>query len=350
MFTKNRQKVNIPKGKGSAAAKIVIVVVLLLVLISGSYYSIQEEEQAVVCTFGSPKAVATPGLHFKIPFIQTVTKVNTTIQGFPIGYQMDETGEKAGNDEEDAMMITSDYNFIYVDFYVEYRVTDPVKALYASENPALILKNIAQNCIRTTIGSYSVDSVLTTGKNEIQSNIKQMILDKLETYDIGIQLVNITIQDATPPTAEVENAFKEVETAKQGKETALNNANKYRNEQIPNAEAESDKILQDAEAKKQERINEANGQAARFNSMYQEYAKYPEVTKKRMFYEAIEDVLPDVKVVIEGEGGNMTTMLPLDSFVSDSSASLQETDGETAAGTRTTADETRTTADEENAD
>ena len=215
------------------------------------------------------------------------------------------------------MMITSDYNFIYVDFYAEYRVTDPVKALYASRNPEEILKNIAQNCIRTTIGSYSVDSVLTTGKNEIQSNIKQMILDKLEDYDIGIQLVNITIQDATPPTAEVENAFKEVETAKQGKETALNNANKYRNEQIPNAEAEADKILQDAEAARQERINEANGQAARFNSMYQEYAKYPEVTKKRMFYEAMENILPDVKVVIQSKDGNMNTILPLDSFVSE---------------------------------
>ena len=304
MFGKNRQNnLNIPMKKGVGVVKILVVVILLAVLVSGSYYSIQEEEQAVVCTFGSPKAVTTPGLHFKIPFIQTVTKVNTTIQGFSIGYQTD-----AGEDEEDALMITSDYNFIYVDFYAEYRVTDPVKALYASENPALILKNIAQNCIRTTIGSYGVDSVLTTGKNEIQSNIKQMILDKLDSYDIGIQLVNITIQDATPPTAEVENAFKEVETAKQGKETALNNANKYRNEQIPNAEAESDKILQDAEAQKQERINEANGQAARFDAMYQEYVKYPEVTKKRMFYEAIEDVLPDVKVVIEGEGGQNVKM------------------------------------------
>lgn len=320
MFGKNRQNnLNIPVKKGIGVVKILVVVILLAVLVSGSYYSIQEEEQAVVCTFGSPKAVTTPGLHFKIPFIQTVTKVNTTIQGFSIGYQTE-----AGEDEEDALMITSDYNFIYVDFYAEYRVTDPVKALYASENPALILKNIAQNCIRTTIGSYGVDSVLTTGKNEIQSNIKQMILDKLDSYDIGIQLVNITIQDATPPTTEVENAFKEVETAKQGKETALNNANKYRNEQIPNAEAESDKILQDAEAQKQERINEANGQAARFDSMYQEYVKYPEVTKKRMFYEAIEDVLPDVKVVIEGEGGNTTTMLPLDSFVSEQSASITE--------------------------
>ncbi len=298
------------RGKGKSAVGIIIAIAVLVILVSGSYYSIQEEEQAVVCTFGSPKAVTTPGLHFKIPFIQTVNKVNTTIQVFSIGYHDD-------GEEDDAMMITSDYNFIYVDFYAEYRVTDPVKALYASRNPEEILKNIAQNCIRTTIGSYSVDSVLTTGKNEIQSNIKQMILDKLEDYDIGIQLVNITIQDATPPTAEVENAFKEVETAKQGKETALNNANKYRNEQIPNAEAEADKILQDAEATKQERINEANGQAARFNSMFQEYAKYPEVTKKRMFYEAMENILPDVKVVIQSKDGNMNTILPLDSFVSE---------------------------------
>lgn len=327
MFGKKREKnIGIPKGKGWAAAKIVLALVILAVLAGNSYYSIQEEEQAVVCTFGSPKAVTTPGLHFKIPFIQTVTKVNTTIQGFNIGYRDGTDDDLTGDEIEDALMITSDYNFIYVDFYAEYRVTDPVKSLYASENPALVLKNIAQNCIRTTIGSYSVDSVLTTGKNEIQSNIKQMILDKLEAYDIGIQLVNITIQDATPPTAEVENAFKEVETAKQGKETALNNANKYRNEQIPNAEAESDKILQDAEAKKQERINEANGQAARFNSMYQEYAKYPEVTKKRMFYEAIEDVLPDVKVVIEGEGGKTTTMLPLDSFVTQEASDISGTD------------------------
>lgn len=305
------RKIN--SGKGKTIAKFAVVVVVLLVLVSESYYSIQEEEQAVVCTFGSPKAVTTPGLHFKIPFIQTVTKVNTTIQGFSIGYHS--TGEEA-----DALMITSDYNFIFVDFYAEYRVTDPVKALYASQDPEMILKNIAQNCIRTTIGSYSVDSVLTTGKNEIQSNIKQMILDKLENYDIGIQLVNITIQDATPPTAEVENAFKEVETAKQGKETALNNANKYRNEQIPGAEAEADKILQDAEAAKQERINEANGQVARFNSMYQEYVKFPEVTKKRMFYEAMEDVLPEIKVIIQGKNGSTETILPLDSFVSEGSA------------------------------
>lgn len=323
------QKIPKPEMPGKSVNKNKILrsiwlffVVLALVAIGGScYYTIQEEEQAVVCTFGAPKAVTTPGLHFKVPFIQTVTKVNTTIQGFPIGYTIDSTGGNDGYADDVAMMITSDYNFIHVDFYAEYRVTDPVKALYNSEDPVEILNNIAQNCIRTTIGSYGVDSVLTTGKNEIQANIRQMILDKLESYDIGIQLVNITIQDAEPPTEEVSNAFKEVETAKQGKETAVNNANKYRNEQIPNATAQSDKILQDAEASKQERINEANGQVARFNSMYEEYIKYPEVTKKRMFYEAMEDVLPYVKVIIESADGKTQTILPLDSFVTEDSSS-----------------------------
>ena len=294
----------------SKVKKIVIAVVVLFVagiIVSGSFYTIREEEQAVVCTFGSPQAVTTPGLHFKIPFIQTVDKVSTTINGFSIGYNSTGAGEEA-------MMITSDYNFLHVDFYAEYRVTDPVKALYASEDPVEILRNIAQNCIRTTIGSYTVDSVLTTGKNEIQANIKQMIIDKLEVYDIGIQLVNITIQDAEPPTDAVSMAFKEVETAKQGKETSVNNANKYRNEKIPAAEAEADRIIQEAEAAKQERINEANGQVARFNALYEEYINYPEVTRRRMFYETMEDVLPGLKVVIQSSDGTTQTMLPLDSF------------------------------------
>ena len=304
-----KSEVKIPSKVGNII-KIVVICLVLVILASGSFYSIREEEQAVVCTFGSPQAVTTPGLHFKIPFIQTVEKVSTTINGFSIGYN------STGNGEE-AMMITSDYNFLHVDFYAEYRVTDPVKALYASEDPVEILKNIAQNCIRTTIGSYTVDSVLTTGKNEIQSNIKQMIIDKLETYDIGIQLVNITIQDAEPPTEEVSMAFKEVETAKQGKETSVNNANKYRNEEIPAAEAEADRIIQEAEAAKQDRINEATGQVARFNSLYEEYINFPEVTRRRMFYETMEAVLPGLKVIIETSDGQLTTMLPLDSFFGD---------------------------------
>ncbi len=318
-FKKQKRERKKKDGSAGKVFKIIGFVVLALVVVwlfFSSFYTIQEEEQAVVCTFGMPKTVAEPGLHFKIPVVQTVRKVNTTIQGFAIGYSdyydANYNGEAGA---EEGMMITSDYNFIKIDFYAEYRITNPVKALYASENPQLILTNIAQNCIRTTIGSYGVDAVLTTGKNEIQSNIKDMILKKLEELDIGIQLVNITIQDAEPPTDEVITAFKSVETAKQGKETALNNANKYRNEQIPGAEAQADKILQDAEAEKQARINEAEGQVARFNSMYNEYVKYPTITKQRMFYETMEEVLPDMKIVIQGTDGNsVQEILPLDSF------------------------------------
>ena len=270
-------------------------------------YQIQEQEQAVLTTFGVPKAVTETGLHFKVPFVQQVQKVNTTIQGFPIGYSM-------GNNEvveNEGIMITSDYNFIDVDFFVEYRISEPVKYLYTSEQPEEILKNIAQSCIRTVIASYNVDEVLTTGKGEIQSRIKEMILNQMEEQDLGIQLVNITIQDSEPPTA-----FKEVETAKQGKETALNNANKYRNEKLPEAQAQADQIIQDAQAQKQVRINEAEAEVARFNAMYEEYVKNPETTKMRMFYETMEDVLPGMKIVIDN-GSGVEKILPLDSFSGD---------------------------------
>lgn len=201
----------------------ILLLLLLLLLSVNSIYTIREQEQAVLTTFGIATPVTDSGLHFKIPFIQQVHKVNTTIQGFSIGY---DNGNNSN--EAESLMITSDYNFVNVDFFVEYKISDPVKALYASEKPVVILKNIAQSCIRTVIGSYDVDSVLTTGKNEIQSVIKERIIAQLNLHDIGIQLVNITIQDSEPPTAEVMEAFKAVETAKQGKETSINNANKDR--------------------------------------------------------------------------------------------------------------------------
>ena len=146
----------------------------------------------------------------------------------------------------------------------------------------------------------------------------------VKEQDLGIQLVNITIQDSEPPTQEVMKAFKAVETAKQGKETALNNANKYRNEKLPEAEAEADQIIQDAEAQKQVRINEAEAEVARFNAMYEEYVKNPEITKKRMFYEAMEDVLPGMKIVIDN-GDGVQKVLPLDSFTGNSSENPTET-------------------------
>ena len=318
---KSKREDEIERIKDSSAGDIIKPVLVVLgfivaaILVFESAYTIREQEQAVLTTFGQAKAVTTPGLHFKIPFVQKVTKVDTTIQGFAIGYDV-ETNDSI---EDESVMITNDYNFINVDFFVEYKVSDPVKAIYKSENPQKILKNLAQSCIRTVIGSYDVDSVLTTGKNEIQAKIKDMVMQKLEKDDIGIQLVNITIQDSEPPTTEIMEAFKQVETAKQGKETALNNANKYRNEKIPTAEAEADKIIKDAEAYKAQRINEATGQVARFNAMYEEYIKNPTVTKQRMYYEAMENVLPDLEIIIDSSS-DVEKILPLKPYDSQSTA------------------------------
>jgi len=291
--------------------KAVVITAVLVILGLNSFYTINEQEAAVVTTFGIASATTDSGLHFKIPFIQKVQKVDTTIKGFPIGYD----AQTNASIEDESLMITSDYNFVNVDFYIEYRVTDPVKALYASENYEAILKTIAQSSIRAEIGSYPVDSVITTGKSEIQANIREKIIRHLETHDIGITLINLTIQDAEPPTAEVLEAFMNVESAKQGADTAKNNANKYMNEQIPAAQAEVNKIKQEAEATKEARINEARGQAARFNKLFEEYKKYPLITKQRMFYEAMEEVLPDLKVIIDGsETGDIQKLLPLESL------------------------------------
>jgi len=287
-----------------------VVVILLVIAGLNSFYTIKEQEQAVVTTFGKPHAVSEPGLHLKIPFVQKVTKVNTTINGFAVGYD-EATGMSI---EDESLMITSDYNFVNVDFYVEYKVSDPINALYASDEPVVILKNIVLSCIRSTIGMYDVDSVITTGKNEIQAMIKDRIMERLEENNIGIQLINISIQDAEPPTDEVLEAFKEVETAKQGKETAINNAQKYRNEELPAAEAKVDQILKEAEAAKQARINEANGQVARFEATYAEYIKYPMVTKQRMFYETMEELLPHMTLIIDNTDGSVEKILPLESF------------------------------------
>ena len=329
--TQNRRSENEWKDSVRRITTIVAILLVLAVLLLESVYSIGEQEQGVVTTFGSAGNVVTSGLHFKVPFVQRVTKVNTTILGFPIGYRPDsEDSASQEQIDDESLMITSDFNFVNVDFYVEYKVSDPIKYLYHSQQPKEILKNIAQSCIRNIISNYAVDDVITTGKSKIQAEIKDMIIEKLEEQDIGLMLVNISMQDAEPPTEAVIEAFKAVETAKQGKETAINNANKYRNQKIPEASAKADQILQAAEASKQERVNEGVAQASRFNEMYAEYEKNPLLTKQRMFYEAMEDVLPGVKLIIDDGSGNLNKTLYLDELqlediTNSNSAVTQET-------------------------
>ena len=154
--------------------------------------------------------------------------------------------------------------------------------------------------------------MLTTGKNEIQSTIKELLTKRLEEENIGITITNAVIQDAEVPTMEVAQAFKNVEDAKQGMDTAINDANADKNTRIPAANAKADQIVKNAQAEKEALIAEAEGQVARFNSLYDEYIKFPLVTKERMFYETLEEVLTHMDVYITD--GKTTSLLPLENF------------------------------------
>ena len=191
-----------------------------------------------------------------------------------------------------------------------------MKYLYNSEEPELILKNLVQSQIRNVIGSTSVDAVLTDGKAEIQQQVKELITTQLARYDIGLSLSDIKIQDSEPPTESVIEAFKNVETAKQSAETVINQAKAYQNSELPKAKATADQLIQNAEYLKQKRINEATQQIAMFEAMYTQYAQNPQITKVRMYYEALSEALPGVKLYINTAGAGQTEMLlPLESFV-----------------------------------
>ena len=292
---------------------LLVIIAVILAVMTGidGFYTVGEQEQAVITMFGNIVRTDTAGLYFKLPFIQKVHIVDMTTHGTGIGYKTDKTFRNTAIEDE-SVMITSDFNFVNIDFYLEYKVSDPVAYLYNSDNPESILRNMLLSCIRSTVSDYPVDEVITTGKNQIQAEVRDKLMTMLEVNNIGLQCVNLTVQDAEPPTDKIIQAFKEVETARQARETVINAAKKYQSEQIPAAEAKADQIIQNAEAVRSARIAEANGQAVRFNNMYEEYKAYPLITKQRLFYETIEEILPNAKVIITD--GNTTQLMPVDKF------------------------------------
>ena len=304
--------------KFGAGAMIIILVVLAAVTALTCFYTVDDKQQAVVTTFGKVTDITEAGVHFKLPFgIQQVKKVDVNVyQKIELGYRSNSYSEEYEVVEDESSMITGDYNIVNVDFFVEYKISDPVQYLYSSNDPQLILRNLIQSQVRNVVGSSTVDSVLTDGKENIQMQVKDLVTQILEEYDIGLTLVDVKIQDSEPPTLEVIEAFKAVETAKQQAETVVNDAKAYQNAQLPQAQAQADKLIQNAEYLKQKRINEAIEQVAKFTAMYEEYQRNPEITKSRMYYEAIQEILPDVKLFINasGEDSDVQMLLPLEQF------------------------------------
>lgn len=311
------------KNNPTPPKKIVTIVLaaalgfMLLVGVLTSFYTVDDKQQAVVTTFGKVTDITEPGLHFKLPFgIQEVQKVDVNVyQKIELGYTTTGNG-KYDVDNSESTMITGDYNIVNVDFFLEYKISDPVQYLYSSNRPETILSNLVQSQIRNVVGSTSVDAVLTDGKENVQMQVKELVTEILEDYKIGLQLIDVRIQDSEPPTQEVIEAFKAVETAKQQAETVVNDAKAYQNAKLPDAKAQADQLLQNAAYLKQKRINEAVEQVAMFQAMYAEYAQNPSITRSRMYYEAIAQILPGVKLYINtGDGNNVDMLLPLESLI-----------------------------------
>ena len=314
-----KPKMNKPDFKKLGRNLIVTCLAVVILVLAGTcFYTVDDKQQAVVTTFGRVTDITDAGVHFKLPFgIQQIQKVDVNVyQKIELGYDENQYGYTTNTNE--SAMITGDYNIVNVDFFVEYKISDPVQYLYSSNDPVEILRNLIQSQVRNVVGSSTVDAVLTDGKENIQMQVKDLVVKILEEYDIGLSLVDVKIQDAEPPTVEVVEAFKAVETAKQKAETVINDAKAYQNAQLPKAEAEADKLIQNDEFLRQKRINEAIQQVAMCEAMYAEYAQNPGITRSRMYYEAISEVLPGVKLYINsgtGETSDVQMLLPLESLV-----------------------------------
>ena len=313
---KPKKQPDLKKIKRTALLTVLFAIVIVFGLTC--YYTVDDKQQAVVTTFGKVTDITDAGVHLKLPFgIQQVEKVDVNVyQKITLGYNPVGSGYTV--DDRESAMITGDYNIVNVDFFVEYKISDPVQYLYSSNDPEAILRNLVQSQVRNVVGSSTVDSVLTDGKENIQMQVRTLVTDILSQYDIGLSLVDVKSQDAEPPTQEVIEAFKNVETAKQQAETVINDAKAYKNAQLPQAQAKADKLIQNAQYLKEKRINEATEQVAMFNAMYQEYALNPQVTKSRMYYEAISQIMPGVKLYINtSSGSDVQMLLPLEDLVSE---------------------------------
>ena len=321
---KNKFKDNVSDGIKDMSGywKIIVLVIAVAIIAFRSIYFISEQKNGVVTQFGKVVRVDTAGMHFKAPW-QSLQTVDITTHGTGIGYYVKD-GQNIAS-EEDGIMITSDFNLLNIDFYMEYKVSDPVAYLYNSQTPEEILENIALANIRTVVSNYTVDEAMTTAKGLIEQEVKEAMIKSLEDTKIGLSVQNITIQDSEPPTEDIIAAFKAVETAKQGADTAKNNALQYKNEQIPKAEAKADKIVQNATASKEARIAEATGEASKFNKMYEQYSMYPEITKKRMFFEKVEEILPNTRVIITD---GQSKIILNDGTSAKNAAISDETEGE----------------------
>jgi membrane protease subunit HflK len=297
----------------------VIVAFLVLIGANGAFYTVEVEEAGVVLRFGEHIETVPPGLHFKLPFgIDQVTTVPVARQlkqefGFatPGATNPRQTSSSQDNTLE-RNMVTGDLNSALVDWVIQYRVTEPEKYLFRVRDADATLRHASESVMRQVVGDRTVDEVITIGRQEIETECNVKLKELVELYSLGITIDQVQLKDVDPPVP-VQASFNEVNNAQQEKEKAINVANGEYNRSVPKASGEAEKMISEAEGYATQRINESEGDAARFTALFTEYQKASDVTRRRMYLETMEEVIPRLGgLVILDEGANQVLpFLPL---------------------------------------
>ncbi len=291
---------------GARRITAIIAGALLLIFLWSTWFTVQPEETGIVQRFGAVNRTAGPGLHFKFPDgIESVRRVPTARvlkEEFGFGtiapggggrtqYAADKKGFK-----DVSLMLTGDLNVIDVQWIVQYRIEDPVRYLFRVRESAQTIRDISEAVMRRVVGNRLGSDVLTVGRVAISTEVKEEMQKILSDYQTGVRLVTVELQDVTPPDA-VKPAFNEVNEARQDRERTINQAQEQANREIPKARGEAARTITEAEGYAVERVNRANGEATRFRAVLAAYQRAPEVTRRRLYLEAIGDILPQAKAL-----------------------------------------------------
>tara|TARA_A200000113_G_C8841965_1_gene347223 strand:- start:394 stop:1536 length:1143 start_codon:yes stop_codon:yes gene_type:complete len=293
--------------------------VILIVLYSAlGIYTVDAQEEAVILRFGKYSTTKGPGIHWNPPFIDNRFIVNT---------------EKLFTHTTNSSILTKDENIVNVETAVQYKRSNPVFYLLEAASPEDSIAQASESALRHVVGSNSMDNVLTTGREQIAIDVRRRLQERLNAYFTGIEVVTVSIRESRPPEA-VREAFDDVVKAREDEVTLRNEAETYANEVVPIARGAAKRAIQDAEGYKAKVIAEAEGEATRFDQLLKEYSKAPDVTRKRLYIDAVQSVMSNsTKVMIDVKDGNNIMMLPLDQVAAASIArSNQNTEVETDSG------------------
>jgi modulator of FtsH protease HflK len=292
---------------------------VLLILIITSVKTVGPEEEGVVLNLGQYNRTVKPGLNFILPFgIEQMKKIPVQRQlKQEFGFRTRIPGTSTEYSDEDfadeSLMLTGDLNLANVEWVVQYRIVNSFNYLFRVREAEKALRDMAEAAVRKVVGDRTVNEVLTVGRQEVATSVEELLQRMCDEYENGIRIDQVVLQDVNPPEL-VKPSFNAVNQAQQERETLINQAESEYNRIIPRARGEADETIQLAEAYALKRVNVATGEAARFNSLFEAYAKAPEVTKKRLYLETLDKILPKVgnKVILDEKGNSILPLLNLD--------------------------------------